>query len=38
MRKEYYQARGWDANGIPTREKLLSLGLEEAANKIYKNE
>jgi aldehyde:ferredoxin oxidoreductase len=38
MRKEYYQARGWDANGIPTREKLLSLGLEEAAKKIYKNE
>ena len=34
MRKEYYQARGWDADGIPTREKLLSLGLEEAAEKI----
>jgi aldehyde:ferredoxin oxidoreductase len=34
MREEYYQARGWDENGIPTREKLLSLGLEEAAEKI----
>jgi aldehyde:ferredoxin oxidoreductase len=34
MRKEYYETRGWDANGIPTREKLLSLGLEEAAEKI----
>jgi aldehyde:ferredoxin oxidoreductase len=34
MRSEYYQTRGWDANGIPTREKLLSLGLEEAAEKI----
>jgi aldehyde:ferredoxin oxidoreductase len=34
MRRDYYQARGWDANGIPTREKLLSLGLESAAEKI----
>lgn len=38
MRREYYETRGWDENGIPTREKLLSLGLEEAANKIHKNE
>ncbi len=34
MRKEYYQARCWDENGIPTREKLLSLGLEGTAEKI----
>jgi aldehyde:ferredoxin oxidoreductase len=34
MRKDYYEARGWDPNGIPMREKLLSLGLEEAAEKI----
>jgi len=34
MRKDYYEARGWDAKGIPTRDKLLSLGLEEAAEKI----
>jgi aldehyde:ferredoxin oxidoreductase len=34
MRKDYYEARGWNENGIPTREKLLSLGLEEAAEKI----
>jgi len=34
MRKEYYEAREWDENGIPRREKLLSLGLEEAAKKI----
>ena len=34
MRKEYYEARGWDENGIPTRERLLSLGLEGAAEKI----
>ncbi|HXZ36781.1 MAG TPA: aldehyde ferredoxin oxidoreductase family protein [Thermodesulfobacteriota bacterium] len=34
MRKEYYEARGWDEKGIPTRERLLSLGLEGAAEKI----
>jgi aldehyde:ferredoxin oxidoreductase len=34
MRKEYYEARGWNENGIPTREKLLSLDLERAAEKI----
>jgi aldehyde:ferredoxin oxidoreductase len=33
MRGEYYEFRGWDEKGIPTREKLLSLGLEEAARK-----
>ena len=25
---EYYQMRGWDQNGVPTREKLQELGLE----------
>jgi aldehyde:ferredoxin oxidoreductase len=34
MRREYYEFRGWDEKGIPEREKLLSLGLEEAAEKI----
>ncbi len=24
---EYYQFRGWDENGVPTREKLKELGL-----------
>jgi aldehyde:ferredoxin oxidoreductase len=23
----YYQTRGWDDQGVPTREKLLELGL-----------
>ena len=23
----YYQSRGWDAEGVPTKEKLLELGL-----------
>jgi aldehyde:ferredoxin oxidoreductase len=38
MRMEYYETRGWDANGIPRKEKLLSLGLEVAAKKIHKDE
>jgi aldehyde:ferredoxin oxidoreductase len=25
---EYYERRGWDQNGVPTREKLEELGLE----------
>ena len=33
MRKEYYEVREWDESGIPKKEKLLSLGLEEAAEK-----
>jgi aldehyde:ferredoxin oxidoreductase len=34
MRKEYYEVREWDENGIPKKEKLISLGLDEAAKKI----
>jgi len=34
MRKDYYEFRGWDEKGIPKREKLISLGLEEAAQKM----
>jgi aldehyde:ferredoxin oxidoreductase len=34
MLDEYYRLRGWDSNGIPTREKLTALGLEEAAKGI----
>ena len=29
MLNEYYAVRGWDSDGIPTREKLMELGLEE---------
>ena len=29
MLNEYYAVRGWDSDGIPTREKLIELGLEE---------
>jgi aldehyde:ferredoxin oxidoreductase len=30
----YYAARGWDANGLPTRETLARLGLEEVADAL----
>ena len=36
MRRDYYEFRGWDEKGIPKRERLISLGLEEAAEKIKK--
>jgi aldehyde:ferredoxin oxidoreductase len=29
MLDEYYAVRGWDKEGIPAREKLFELGLEE---------
>ena len=29
MLKEYYRTRGWDENGVPTRQKLTELGLAE---------
>jgi aldehyde:ferredoxin oxidoreductase len=31
---DYYERRGWDTNGIPTREKLESLGLGWAAKDL----
>lgn len=34
MKDEYYERRGWDKEtGIPTREKLVELGLEDVASK-----
>lgn len=35
MLKTYYTLRGWDELGRPTPEKLMKLGLEEAARKLY---
>jgi aldehyde:ferredoxin oxidoreductase len=32
MLDDYYRLRGWDENGIPTREKLKSLGLDDIAD------
>jgi aldehyde:ferredoxin oxidoreductase len=34
MRKDYYEAREWDEKGIPKKEKLISLDLDEAVKKI----
>jgi len=36
MRREYYEFRGWDEKGIPKLEKLITLGLQKAAEKIEK--
>jgi aldehyde:ferredoxin oxidoreductase len=33
---EYYEARGWDRNGIPTKATLKRLGLEEVDKDIAK--
>jgi aldehyde:ferredoxin oxidoreductase len=35
MLQRYYQKRGWDEEGRPTREKLNELGLTEAATRLY---
>ncbi len=34
MRRDYYAARGWNELGIPQKDKLISLGLEDAARRI----
>jgi aldehyde:ferredoxin oxidoreductase len=31
MLDDYYQARGWDNQGVPTKAKLAELGLEKYA-------
>ncbi|MDI3480542.1 MAG: aldehyde:ferredoxin oxidoreductase [Tepidanaerobacteraceae bacterium] len=36
MLDEYYYERGWTAEGIPTKQKLLDLGLENAAEELEK--
>jgi aldehyde:ferredoxin oxidoreductase len=37
MLDDYYDERGWDIqNGIPTREKLVELGLEDFAEVLPK--
>ncbi|MFQ5836935.1 MAG: aldehyde ferredoxin oxidoreductase family protein [Candidatus Bathyarchaeia archaeon] len=34
MLDEYYQARGWSEDGVPTKAKLVALGLPEIAEEI----
>jgi aldehyde:ferredoxin oxidoreductase len=36
MLRDYYKARGLDAQGRPLKEKLISLGLSDLAAKLYK--
>ncbi len=38
MLDEYYNERGWDHNGIPTKQKLLELDLKEELEKLQKPE
>jgi aldehyde:ferredoxin oxidoreductase len=33
---DYYRLRGWDKNGVPTKEKLGSLGLHDVAESLEK--
>ncbi len=36
MLNQYYRIRGWDNNGVPTKEKLSELGLNDVTLKIKK--
>jgi len=36
MLDEYYDARGWTKDGVPTKEKLISLGMEEEMAELAK--
>ena len=35
MLDDYYRLRGWDRNGVPTREKLKELGLDDVAKELW---
>jgi len=35
MRKEYYELNGWDKNGVPTKEKLMEVGLPNVAKDLW---
>jgi len=35
MLDDYYWLRGWDTNGVPTKEKLQELGLEDVAKDLW---
>jgi len=34
--EDYYRVRGWDKNGVPTKEKLESLDLDYVIPDLYK--
>ena len=35
MLYEYYELRGWNKDGVPTREKLIELGLNDVADQLH---
>jgi aldehyde:ferredoxin oxidoreductase len=35
MPDEYYELRGWNKDGVPTREKLIELGLNDVADQLH---
>ena len=35
MLDEYYKLRGWNKDGISTREKLIELGLNDVADQLH---
>jgi len=37
MLDDYYRLRGWDINGVPTREKLKELGLEDVTASLERS-
>jgi aldehyde:ferredoxin oxidoreductase len=37
MKDEYYAAKGWDENGVPTLEKLVELRLQDVADDLKKS-
>jgi len=38
MLDDYYRLRGWDKSGVPTKEKLKELGLEDVVTTLESNE
>jgi len=34
MLDDYYAARGWTRNGMPTKKKLVELGLNDVAKEV----
>ena len=38
MLDEYYRLRGWDENGVPKKEKLKELGLDDVADELEQKE
>ena len=37
MLDEYYRLRGWNEQGVPTREKLRELGIEDVADSLERS-